>query len=141
MARIKLLNDDGKPQLTKDGRFVTLFSVDGRKRVIAGELVEVWEKQQIGDKKKNVLVAYRPKTKKDKDEDLKARKAKMKKLAAEIAAEEAAELATDKLADTAPSSKNEEAAEDAFEVDLEDVEENDTPAKPAGRTRPARAVK
>ena len=76
MARIQMLNAEGEKLSTADGRPKTLHSVDGASRVRIGELIEIREVQQIGDKKRNVLVAYRPKTENDKKKERAAKKAK-----------------------------------------------------------------
>ena len=88
MARIQMLNAEGEKLSTADGRPKTLHSVDGASRVRIGELIEIREVQQIGDKKRNVLVAYRPKTENDKKKERAAKKAKLKALQAELNGEE-----------------------------------------------------
>ena len=157
MARITLLKADGKtPETTKDGQLKFIYSVDGRQQVQDGELMEVREVQQIGDKKKSVLVAYRPCTQADKAAKTKAKKAAAAKLLAEIAAEEAAEngetvekpkVKKKKAAEPvteAPKTDAEDDLDDFMdeesEIESEDAGEPKT-AKPAGRKRPARTKK
>lgn len=137
MARVKLLDSNGKPKLTKDGREEFIYSVDGRREVAAGRLAEVWEKQQIGDKKKNVLIAYRPVT----DEDKKKKAADLKKKIAEMEAEAA------KLDGNAekPATVNEESAEETPETDAQSSEdekaEESTEAPKRTRKTPANGSK
>lgn len=140
MAKIVMMDSDGKVLKTKDGQDKFIYSVDGRGLVARGLLMEVRETHNINGTKKSVVVAYRPVTQDDKNAVRKAKKAQVAKLAAELAAEEAADAKVDKpaknTADLAAA-----AAEEAFEADLEDSEENDASAKEAtGRTRPARKV-
>lgn len=139
MAKIVMMDSDGKVLKTKDGQDKFIYSVDGRGLVARGLLMEVRETHNINGTKKSVVVAYRPITQDDKNAVRKAKKAQVAKLAAELAAEEAADAKVDKPAkNTADLAA---AAEEAFEADLEDSEENDASAKKAaGRTRPARKV-
>lgn len=146
MAKIVLLDSDGKPEKTKDGQDKFMYSVDGRGLVARGLLMEVRETHNINGTKKSVVVAYRPITQQDKNAVRKAKKAQVAKLAAELAAEETAESAAAAKAKAVDSAnKTEEDTEDlaelAFEADLEDVEEEVPVKKATGRTRPARKVK
>ena len=119
MARIQMLDSSGKKLTTTDGRAKTIFSVDGNKRVAKGELKGVYELQQIGDRKRNMLVAYRPVSEDDKKADLAAKKAEMAKLQADInAAENVTPKASKSVAAKKPA-KVEDKSEDAFESDIE----------------------
>lgn len=140
--RIQLLNEKGEKLKLADGRPMMIFSVDGKNRVKSGELVEVREVQQIGDQKKNVLVAYRPKTEADKKKVLSDKKAAMEKLQAEIDAEEKAPTKTvakkPAVKLEVPAEPAESEAEDAFEAEINSEEEEPVKAPKKKRTRPTR---
>ena len=146
MARVKLLNEDGSVKMTKDKRAQYMYSVDGRVLVDKGELIEVREIQQIGDKKKHVLVAYRPVTEADKKKKIAAKKAKIAALQAELAKDEPSgdenkgtEKQESPVADVPVQKPKEDTKKE--EKASEEPKKDAEPAKKAGRTRPPRTKK
>ena len=140
MARVIVLDANGKPEKTKDGRDKFIYSVDGRQRVAKGEFMEVRQLQQIGDKKKHVLVAYRPTNEADKAKKVSDAKKKIAELAKEIAANESTveskpEKATKTLETPVSTPSDDKPAEDT-EKAVKDAEKPKT-----GRTRKPRTEK
>ncbi len=134
MARVILLGTDGKPKKTKDGKDKFMYSVDGVKLVAKGELMEVWDVQNINGEKKRTLVAYRPRTAEDVKASNAAKKAQIAKLKAELGEVEANVEAPEDV--EAPESDT-DAGFDALD---EDDDEKVDPA-PSRRTRKPRQPK
>jgi len=139
MARVTVLDSDGKPVKAPGGRDKEMHSVDARTQIRLGLMKGVYNRLKVGDETKNLLVAVRPVSDDDRKKERSDDEAKLKALQEKLSGSPETSPEPNKLQETTIESENTESAADEAEKVSDDDVKKEPGRKP--RTRQPRKQK